>query len=224
MSFIPRCIDYEGSHVNLLDENFAAGIGFGNSNTIHLDLGCGDRPRNPFRCHKLCGLDLQSSVGSSAGIDMRFANMCIDKIPFEDNYFDSVSAYDLLEHIPRILPGGVHGTRFPFIELMDEIWRVLKPGGVLFAITPAYPSIAAFQDPTHVNIITKETFRYFQANDPWGARYGLKGSFDIGINDWVLPFHAHNSGLSKTLIRLTRVYLLWRRTHLLWVWYANKHN
>ena len=46
--------------------------------------------------------------------------------------------------------------RNTFIDFMDEIHRVLKPGGFLFHSTPAYPSPAAFQGPIHVNIIAEE--------------------------------------------------------------------
>ena len=72
---------------------------------------------------------------------------------------------------------------------MDEVFRVLAPGGYFFHSTPAYPSPAAFQDPTHVNIITEETMplyfcgnnykEWLGSNEPIACIYGFKGSFEF---------------------------------------------
>ena len=66
---------------------------------------------------------------------------------------DYITAYDLLEHIPRYGNLPDHGDA-PFIFLMNEIFRVMKPGGVFLSITPIYPYLGAFMDPTHNNIMT----------------------------------------------------------------------
>jgi SAM-dependent methyltransferase len=151
----------------------------------HLDLGCGTRPRNPYQRRHLCGVDIRpwsavetGNAPSGATFDYRMANLVLAPIPWPDNSFASVSAFDFLEHVPRlvVLPDGT-GTRFPFIELMDEIWRVLAPGGRLYAVTPAYPSPEAFQDPTHVNFITEQTHTYFCGPEAMGRMYGFSGHF-----------------------------------------------
>lgn len=103
----------------------------------HLDLGCGTKPRNPYNFSELCGVDLYRSEAIDDTFDIRVANLSIEGIPFPDNHFDSVSAFDFLEHIPRVMLKNDTETRFPFIELMNEIWRVLKPGGLFYALTPA---------------------------------------------------------------------------------------
>lgn len=145
--------------------------------TQHLDLGCGPVPRNPYGCEQLFGVDLS---GSDDGGPIRRANLVIQPIPFEDHRFDSVSAYDFLEHVPRVLPtADGQGTRFPFVELMDEVWRVLKPGGRFYAVTPVYPHPAVFQDPTHVNVLTTGTHEYFTRPALMAAMYGFKGDFTV---------------------------------------------
>jgi SAM-dependent methyltransferase len=154
--------------------------------TKHLDLGCGPRPRNPYRCDELYAVDLVTDE-TLAEPHFKSANLSLQPIPHADSSFDSVSAFDFLEHVPRILPtaDGRH-TRFPFLELMDEIHRVLKPRGRFYALTPAYPSPEAFQDPTHVNIITEETWRYFCGAAPMARPYGFKGQFEMLRNERAL--------------------------------------
>ncbi len=144
--------------------------------TRHLDLGCGDVPRNPYRQDELFGVDIG---GNAASGTVRRANLVLQPIPFDTSSFDSVSAYDFFEHVPRVLAtADGAATRFPFIELMDEVWRVLKPGGLLYAVTPVYPHPAVFQDPTHVNFITAGTHEYFVRPERRAAMYGYRGDFE----------------------------------------------
>ena len=133
---------------------------------ISLDLGCGEVIRNPYQALQVIGLDIQD------------ADLAIEPIPHPDDYFDFVTAYDFLEHIPRLL--YVPQRRYPFVELMSEVWRVMKVGGKFLSSTPAFPHAPAFQDPTHVNIITPLTFaEYFDDEKTWAKMYGFKGKFHI---------------------------------------------
>ena len=144
--------------------------------TRHLDLGCGPVPRNPFARDELYGVDIATSRDGR----VRAANLAVQPIPFDSGFFDSVSAYDFLEHVPRVLGSADgQGTRFPFVELMNEVWRVLKPGGVFYAVTPVYPHPAVFQDPTHVNVLTTGTHEYFTRPTRLAAMYGFHGDFTV---------------------------------------------
>ena len=151
----------------------------------HLDLGCGKFPRNPYRRAALHGIDIRALSPQDEGFDYRRANLALEPIPYPDGHFLSVSAYDFIEHVPRMLAGGTEGTRLPFIELMNEIWRVLAANGRLYAVTPAWPHAEAFADPTHVNIITEETIGYFVGAAPLGRMYGFRGRFELLRQDWV---------------------------------------
>ena len=134
--------------------------------SISLDLGCGETIRNPYGAAQVVGLDIED------------ADLAIQPIPYANEYFDYVTAYDFLEHIPRLL--YVPQRRYPFVELMSEIFRVMKVGGKFLSSTPAFPHSAAFQDPTHVNIITPDTFyEYFDDQKTWAKQYGFKGAFHI---------------------------------------------
>lgn len=151
----------------------------------HLDLGCGQIPRNPYQRKELAGIDIRPATDAS-GFDYRVANLTMHPIPFADDMFGSVSAYDFIEHVPRILAtaDGTR-TRFPFVELMQEAWRVLAPGGMFYALTPAYPNAEAFVDPTHVNIITERTHLYFCGSNPLAHMYGFEGRFNVLRAQWV---------------------------------------
>lgn len=143
-----------------------------------LDLGCGPEPQNPFSTQICYGVDIRPSEN----INIRTADLFIEPIPFDDNTFDYVTAIDFIEHIPRVL--WINKTRFPFVELMGEIHRVLKPQGFLSA-TPAFPHAQAWQDPTHTNIITVETFpTYFCTPSLTAKIYGFSGKFNLLKQEW----------------------------------------
>ncbi|MFZ2956804.1 MAG: methyltransferase domain-containing protein [Candidatus Ozemobacteraceae bacterium] len=150
--------------------------------TKTLDLGCGTNPRNPFNADEIFGIDVREDLE----LGIKCADLVVEPIPFEDDSFEYVSAYDFLEHIPRIV--YVPKRRNAFVELMNEIHRVLKIGGLFLSFTPAYPHAEAFQDPTHVNIITEMTFRaYFDNVNRWASNYGFKGAFQIRTQEWRGP-------------------------------------
>jgi SAM-dependent methyltransferase len=139
-----------------------------------LDLGCGTKPRNPFSAHTVFGVDI-NDVGISNIVQ---SDLSQSPIPFENGSMDYITAFDFIEHVPRVI--NLPSIRFSFIELMNEIHRVLKPGGIFLAQTPVYPFSACFTDPTHVNPVTSETFSlYFDDQRKWGAIYGFKGSFRV---------------------------------------------
>lgn len=152
--------------------------------TRHLDLGCGLNPQNPYKRDQLFGLDIRDdseAVLVQRGISIKKGNLIFEPIPYEDNYFDSITAIDFIEHIPRQIGIGSGEVRYPFIQLMNEIWRVLVPRGRFLAVTPAYPSPLAFADPTHVNFIAQGTHEYFCGEQPAGSIYGFKGKFRAHI-------------------------------------------
>jgi SAM-dependent methyltransferase len=192
----------------------------------HLDIGCGKRPRNPYGASEVHGVDIyQPPRDEKTNPNYRSANLILETIPYSDGFFDSISAFDFIEHIPRILPTPDNSIRFPFIELMNEVWRTLNHGGLFYAITPAYPAPEAFQDPTHVNIITEETHHYFCRDHLYSRNYGFTGKFEAVECRWVYPrlhltaertLGKHLRSLKKSLIKRQQ------KTHLLWQLRADK--
>ena len=173
----------------------------------HLDLGCGARPRNPYGRRHLCAVDLHRPATDIA-FEFAAANLALEPIPFASDAFGSVSAFDFIEHVPRVLNGREPDTTcFPFVRLMDEVWRVLAPGGLFYALTPCYPSAPAFQDPTHVNIITERTHEYFCGAQPIARMYGFTGRFEVRLARWVIPEHSY----TKAALTLRQSIARWRR-------------
>lgn len=154
--------------------------------SISIDLGCGKEIRNPFNADTAIGIDI---IDSETQNYMK-ADLFRSPIPFEDASVDFVTAFDFIEHVPR-QAFDLGESRLPFVELMDEIYRVLKPGGVFFSDTPAIPDDLTkdgatrdlqlvFADPTHVNIISAYTFTfYFCTPHCWAKEYGFKGQFEL---------------------------------------------
>lgn len=184
----------------------------------HLDLGCGMEPRNPYGRSELHGLDVRPRSADS-NIIHAVADLALQPIPYADSFFGSVSAFDFLEHIPRQIPApDGKNMVFPFVRLMNEIWRVLAPGGRLYAVTPCIPSQAAFQDPTHVNFISVLTHTYFCGNPPQGRMYGFAGNFLNLRTGWVVLKdceRAHHLSLPQRF-RWLRRSLKGKLTHYLW--------
>jgi SAM-dependent methyltransferase len=150
--------------------------------TKSLDLGCGRNPKNLFNADMLYGIDIRDDLERR----IKKADLVVEPIPFEDEYFDYVTAHDFIEHVPRLL--YCPERRYPFVELMNEIYRVLKPNGRFLSFTPAYPHSEAFRDPTHVNIITDQTYvAYFDEVNRWGQMYGFNGAFRILSQEWRGP-------------------------------------
>ena len=117
---------------------------------------------------------------------VRTANLALAPIPWPDGHFGSVSAFDFLEHVPRVLATADGSTTFfPFVKLMHEIWRVLAPAGLFYAITPGFPREEAFRDPTHVNYLSERSHEYFCGESPLGRMYGFAGEFRIVRTRWV---------------------------------------
>ncbi len=195
-----------------------------NTKTQHLDIGCGRIPRNPFNQEELHGIDVMDLQTNKC--IYKKVNVVVEKLPYKDNSFDSVSAYDFLGLIPRSTVTS-EGMRFPFIELMDEIYRVLKPRGIFFAVSPYFPRNEAFVDPTYVNFIARRTHRYFTLPDLTAAVYGFNGKFKALQAEPVKPSMVGKKEHSPWLVRLIKnilyTILYYKRTHIIWKFEAVKN-
>lgn len=117
-------------------------------------------------------------------------DLAVESLPYPDNTFDDIEASHVLEHIETCIhwrESGKWNRRFARVELMRELYRVLKPGGILqIAVPVGYPNWA--QDPTHVDVPwTHATFGYF-CNQWGGGSEGHEAAKSSGISfgfEWV---------------------------------------
>lgn len=138
-----------------------------------LDLGSA----NALRGHdgfEVYGTDIVRSPDPR----IQVCDLNIDPLPFEDDMFELVTAYDILEHVVPILyltKGSKTVRRSAMIELFNEIYRVMKHNATFYTQTP----INDFSDPTHVAHWTSETFHHF-SGDYYGFHdhYGHTSRFE----------------------------------------------
>ncbi len=108
-----------------------------------LDIGCG---RN-----KIPGAIGVDSCGL-AGVDIVHDLDCFP-YPLASDSADEIHANHVLEHVHDVL--GV----------MEELWRICKPGAMLYIRVPHATGVLAWRDPTHRRSFTSESLRYFGENE-----------------------------------------------------------
>lgn len=118
---------------------------------IFLDVACGSHKQSDL----WVGMDIQALPGVDIVHDLN-----VHPWPLPDECAKLVLASHIVEHIPPcVIDGGK--TRFPFIEFMDDAWRILKPGGEIAIAAPHGSSQGFLQDPTHCNPLNENTWIYF---------------------------------------------------------------
>ena len=75
-------------------------------------------------------------------------------LPFEDDTFDEIHAYEVLEHLYS------QGDYKNFFKEFTEYHRILKPNGYMFITVPAPNSVWALGDPSHTRIMPPEHFHF----------------------------------------------------------------
>ncbi len=93
--------------------------------------------------------------------------------PFGDGEVDHIRAHDAIEHMDSL------------IHSMNEIHRILKPGGTVEIIVPTTEGRGAFQDPTHKVFINRNSFFYYEHGNPHLERfkdaYGITARFKVAF-------------------------------------------
>jgi len=94
-----------------------------------IDIGCsrGHLLKTIRNFNKKCdlwGVDIEPKIMNLKISNCKFEICNVNKLPFENEYFDIVFALSTLEHVPDLS------------SAIKEIWRVLKPGGSAIISSP----------------------------------------------------------------------------------------
>lgn len=139
-----------------------------------LDIACGEG----YGAHLMAtvaksvvGVDIDTKTIVDAAVKYQKENLFFlvgsaDKIPCEEHSFDVVVSFETIEHHDK------HD------EMMQEIKRVLKPGGLLMMSSPDkmyYSDIHNFKNPYHVKELYKHEFdallkNYFKKTFLYGQK------------------------------------------------------
>jgi predicted SAM-dependent methyltransferase len=130
---------------------------------MRLNLGCCDVAVAGF-----IGVDIATGPKVDHVADLRA------DWPWADNSVDEVLAYDVFEHL--------RDKR----HTMNELWRVLKPGGIARIQVPhATDGDGGHCDPTHESYWTTSDFEYYHPGIPERERfrtstyYAIKADFKV---------------------------------------------
>jgi predicted SAM-dependent methyltransferase len=125
---------------------------------IKLHLGCGNRLLADF-----LNVDKLTPKIAAGAINFKQVDLTQFPWPFTDESVDFIYSHHLLEHLPNT------------VACMMEIWRILRPGGLMEAVVPYASSQLYLQDPTHVSAFTDVTVQSFALDHPYQHKYCAHG-------------------------------------------------
>lgn len=157
-----------------------------------LDIGAGTVERLPGAMR----LDSARAVRPDVVADVN------RPLPFRSDAFDVVGAYDVVEHVDDL------------VRLVEEVHRVLRPGGIFQVTTPHFSSSNVYADPTHRRALSLRSFDCFADGHPLhyysGARFRVRTAS--------LMFKGRLLG--RLLFHLARRFPAWYEERLAWVFPA----
>jgi SAM-dependent methyltransferase len=117
-----------------------------------LDVGCGSFPY--FLAHTsfkekfaIDQIPLSSNTASELKIESFTLDLEIEPhLPFEDNFFEAVTLLAVVEHLDPAL----------MAKLFKEVYRVLKPGGMVILTTPAAWSDGLLKFMARLSLVSAE--------------------------------------------------------------------
>jgi hypothetical protein len=111
-------------------------------------------------------------------------------IVLEDNSFEEIHAYEVMEHLGR------QGDLLSFFADFGEIYRLLEPDGRFAATVPRWESMWAWGDPGHTRIINSGSLAFLdqqqykdQVDCPPGRRTPMADYRSLWDGDLELVWH-----------------------------------
>ena len=150
-----------------------------------LDLGCGKSKRVGS-----IGVDFNARVNPDIVHDLnKFP------YPFENDFFDEIYLDNCLEHLNEV------------IAVIEELFRILKPGGKVKIIVPYFRSLWAFGDITHKNFFTVRSLDIFNVNSDIAKKYDYS-KVRFTIEGIVFNETLQNRFLKRIVLKFANKWLL----------------
>lgn len=130
-----------------------------------LDLACGQSVHPGY-----VGVDIWP------GADIQH-DLSVFPWPWDDSTIEQAICLHYVEHVVDL------------IGFMNELWRIMRPGGEVLIQHPYAHSNRAWQDPTHVRALNEDSWRYYNAEERklLGVdHYPIVANFELGRIDFVV--------------------------------------
>lgn len=135
---------------------------------MKINIGCGTDYRHGW---------LNTDISPTAKADVVHDIRC-EKLPAKDGEAEEVYCSGVLEQIL---------DNEDLVFAMNEVWRVLKKGGMFRIVVPNAEHSIAYQDPFDVRKFTPKTFQYFlegaREYNLYGKVYGFKPYHSLHIDE-----------------------------------------
>lgn len=164
-----------------------------------IDLACGDNKREDY-----IGIDKIKTASTDYVWDLE-----VFPWPIESDSVEEINCSHYIEHIPhqnprkeieKVLNESSSFEEFKkkfkekeeekdgFVKFINEVYRILKPGGKVHIVSPYYTSMRAFGDPTHTRYIADSSLWYLSRE--WMetnnlSHYGLDCDFDVKLSYYI---------------------------------------
>ena len=122
--------------------------------------------------------------------NVRFIEATVPPLPFEDESFDFVVSFQVIEHIKRDK------------RLVQEVMRVLRPGGKFIVSTPNKP-MSLTRNPWHVREYTAQELGQLLSEFSSVEQLGVAG------NECVWEYYRHNAESVRRIMRFDILRMQW---------------
>ena len=147
-----------------------------------LNVGCGQDIRDEWinlDQIELPGVDVVANLDQCAQTPL----------PLDDNSIDEFLLSHIIEHVAYPLP------------MVQELYRIARPGARAVIRIPHGASDDAYEDPTHVRQYFHGSFGYFSQPYYWRADYGYRGDWKVEKTELYVPA-AGNEGVAADEIMI----------------------
>jgi hypothetical protein len=161
---------------------------------VKLDLGCGKSKKQGF-----LGIDRRRFDGVDGVTDLTkkkwiFDQPVLGQLKLLPENLDGSAGFILPDnsvaeaHCSHFLEHLEHNQRQPErVRFMNELWRVLIPGGIATVITPHWASNRAYGDFTHADKPVSEMF-YVYLNKEWREAHAPDNDIEFNPDGYSCDF------------------------------------